>query len=243
MCLSGQESDLEGLDLSSWRLSWNGAEPVSPQSIANFTEKYAKYGFKPETMSPVYGLAESSVGLTFPANTRKPRIEYFQREALTHFGHAIPARNQDSGSIPLVGLGQPLPGHQIRIVDELGKELPEGEEGALEFKGPSATQGYYRNPDKTKALYHHDWLVTGDRAFTIGGELFLTGRSKDIIIKAGRNIYPHEPEQAVGNVEGIRKGCVAAFGCHDRRSGTEKLVVLAESRESDEEKQSSSRKR
>ncbi|MDF2155378.1 AMP-binding protein [Vibrio sp. CAU 1672] len=230
------EDDLAGLDLSSWRLSWNGAEPVSPQSIKNFTEKYAQYGFKPETMSPVYGLAESSVGLTFPVKVRLPRIEYFQREALSHFGRAVITQSQESDAIPMVGLGHPLPGHQIRIVDELGKELPEGEEGDLEFKGPSATQGYYRNPEKTKTLYHDDWLVTGDRAFTLGGELFLTGRSKDMIIKAGRNIYPHELEQAVGGVAGIRKGCVAAFGSQDHRSGTEKLVVLAESRETDAEK-------
>ncbi|MGP8307890.1 AMP-binding protein [Vibrio sp. YIC-376] len=231
-----KESDLEGLDLSSWRLSWNGAEPVSPKSIKNFTEKYAKYGFKPEAMSPVYGLAESSVGLTFPIKVREPRIEYFERETLSQFGRAVLAQEEDSDAIPFIGLGYPLPDHQIRIVDELGKELPEGEEGSLEFQGPSATQGYYRNPDQTKMLYHDDWLVTGDRAFTLGGELFITGRSKDIIIKAGRNIYPHELEQAVGSIDGIRKGCVAAFGCHDCHSGTEKLVVLAESRETDKGK-------
>ena len=231
-----KESDLEGLDLSSWRLSWNGAEPVSPQSIHNFSAKYAKYGFKPETMSPVYGLAESSVGLTFPVSVREPRIEYFQREALSQFGRAVPAHKEDKDTIPFIGLGYPLPEHQIRIVDDLGKELPDGEEGALEFQGPSATQGYYRNPEKTKALYHDDWLVTGDRAFTLGGELFITGRSKDIIIKAGRNIYPHELEQAVGSIAGIRKGCVAAFGSHDAHSGTEKLVVLAESRETSKDK-------
>ncbi|MBY6195656.1 AMP-binding protein [Vibrio hangzhouensis] len=234
LCVSRvKESELEGLNLSSWRLSWNGAEPVSPQSIANFTEKYAPYGFKPETMSPVYGLAESSVGLTFPLEVRKPRIEYFDRESLSRNGRAVAVTQETVGAIPVVGLGQPLVGHQIRIVDELGKELPEGEEGELEFKGPSATQGYYRNPEKTRELYHDDWLVTGDRAFTLSGELFLTGRTKDIIIKAGRNIYPHELEQAVGGIDGVRKGCVAVFGSQDRRSGTEKLIVLAESRETD----------
>ncbi|MGI9895428.1 AMP-binding protein [Vibrio natriegens] len=237
LCVSRvKESDLEGLDLSSWRLSWNGAEPVSPQSIQNFSEKYAKYGFKPETMSPVYGLAESSVGLTFPVTVREPRIEYFQRASLSQFGRAVLAQKEDEDTIPFIGLGYPLPEHQIRIVDDLGKELPDGEEGALEFQGPSATRGYYRNPEKTKALYHDDWLVTGDRAFTLGGELFITGRSKDIIIKAGRNIYPHELEQAVGSIDGIRKGCVAAFGSHDAHSGTEKLIVLAESRETSKDK-------
>ncbi len=231
-----KEKDLEGLDLSSWRLSWNGAEPVSPKSIKKFTERYAKYGFKPEAMSPVYGLAESSVGLTFPIKERQPRIEYFDREALSHYGQAIITNEQDSNAIPFIGLGYPLPEHQIRIVDQLGRELPDGEEGSLEFQGPSATQGYYRNPEQTKILYHDDWLVTGDRAFTLGGELFITGRSKDIIIKAGRNIYPHELEQAVAGINGIRKGCVAAFGFQDCKTGTEKLVVVAESRETDQGK-------
>lgn len=227
------ESELEGLDLSSWRLSWNGAEPVSPSTIQRFTERFAKYGFRPETMSPVYGLAESTVGLTFPTEVRKPRIERIKREPMTRFGRAEAASSDDPDAIQAIGLGLPLPGHQIRIMDDLGRELPEREEGELEFKGPSATAGYYREPEKTKALYHGEWLDTGDRAFTIGGELFLTGRSKDIIIRAGRNIYPHELEEAVCSIPGIRKGCVAAFASHDNRSGTERLIVLAESRETD----------
>ena len=231
------DSELEGLDLSSWRLSWNGAEPVSPITMKHFTERFAKYGFRPETMSPVYGLAESSVGLTFPTEVRKPRIERIQREPMTRFGRAETAEPGDPDAIQFVGLGLPLPGHQIRIIDDLGRELPEREEGELEFKGPSATQGYYRDPEKTEKLYHGEWLDTGDRAFTIDGELFITGRSKDIIIRAGRNIYPHELEEAVCNIDGIRKGCVAAFASHDSRSGTERLIVLAETRETDETRQ------
>ena len=227
------ESELEGLDLSCWRLAWNGAEPVSPSTIERFTERFSKYGFRPETMSPVYGLAESTVGLTFPTEIRRPRIERVKREPMTRFGRAEAASSDDPDAMQVIGLGQPLPGHQIRIMGDLGQELPEREEGELEFKGPSATTGYYHDPEKTKALYHGDWLNTGDRAFTIGGELFLTGRSKDIIIRAGRNIYPHELEEAVSNVPGIRKGCVAAFASHDSRSGTERLIVLAESRETD----------
>ncbi|WP_299017667.1 AMP-binding protein [uncultured Photobacterium sp.] len=228
------DSELEGLDLSSWRLSWNGAEPVSPSTIKRFTERFGKYGFRPETMSPVYGLAESSVGLTFPTDVRLPRIERIQREPMVRFGRAITATDDDTDAIQIIGLGQPLPGHQIRVVDEFGRELPEREEGELEFKGPSSTQGYYRDPEKTKQLYHGDWLNTGDRAFTIGGELFLTGRTKDIIIRAGRNIYPHELEEAVCNIDGIRKGCVAAFASHDKQSGTERLIVLAETRQTNE---------
>ncbi|UXI03256.1 AMP-binding protein [Photobacterium sp. TY1-4] len=232
LCLNKiDDSALAGLDLSHWRLAWNGAEPVSPSTMRRFTERFAPYGFRPQTMSPVYGLAESSVGLTFPSLSRTPRIERIKRDPMARLGRAEPAAPDDPTAIQVVGLGYPLPGHQIRIIDALGRELPDREEGELEFKGPSATQGYYRDPDKTQALYHGDWLTTGDRAFTIGGELFLTGRSKDIIIRAGRNIYPHELEEAVCRLPNIRKGCAAAFASHDPQSGTEKLVILAESRQ------------
>ncbi|UTV29362.1 AMP-binding protein [Photobacterium atrarenae] len=232
LCLNKiDDSELTGLDLSHWRLAWNGAEPVSPATMQRFTERFGPYGFRPQAMSPVYGLAECSVGLTFPALTRHPRVERIKRDPMTRLGRAEAAEPEDPNAIEVVGLGYPLPGHQIRIIDALGRELPDREEGELEFKGPSATQGYYRDPDKTRALYHGNWLTTGDRAFTIGGELFLTGRSKDIIIRAGRNIYPHELEAAVCQLPNIRKGCTAAFASHDRQSGTEKLVILAESRQ------------
>lgn len=224
-----EDSELDNLDLSSWRLSWNGAEPVSPATIRSFTARFARCGYRPETMSPVYGLAESSVGLVFPDKERVPRIERFKRDMLLQKCKAIPAELDEEDAIELVGLGVPLPGHQIRIVDSLGNEVSEGEEGAVEFSGPSATQGYFNEPEKSRALFHGNWLVTGDRGFTLGGELFLTGRSKDIIIRAGRNIYPQQLEQAVAELAGIRKGCVAVFAGQDQQNGTERLIVVAES--------------
>jgi 1-acyl-sn-glycerol-3-phosphate acyltransferase len=116
-------------------------------------------------------------------------------------------------------------------VDATGRELGERVEGHLEFKGPSATSGYLRNPQQTRLLFHGEWLDSGDFAYWAEGDIYLTGRSKDIIIRAGRNIYPYELEEAVGDIAGIRKGCVAVFGSPDPASGTERLVVLAETRE------------
>ena len=129
--------------------------------------------------------------------------------------------------------GQPLPGHEIRIVDEAGYELGERREGRLEFRGPSTTRGYFRNETKTRELFHDGWLDSGDRAYMAGGDVCITGRIKDIIIRAGRHIYPQEVEDAVAEIPGIRKGCVAVFGVTDRASGTERVVVLAETRETD----------
>ncbi|MEA1868414.1 MAG: 1-acyl-sn-glycerol-3-phosphate acyltransferase, partial [Thermodesulfobacteriota bacterium] len=134
-----------------------------------------------------------------------------------------------------VACGRPLPGHHIRIVDPTDRELPERQEGRLQFRGPSVTSGYFRNPGETRRLFHGDWLDSGDLAYTAGGDVYLTSRVKDIIIRGGRNIYPYELEEAVGEIPGIRKGCVAVFGSTDPASGTERLVVLAETRETDSE--------
>lgn len=223
-----QDRDLEGLDLSSWRTAFNGAEPVSPDTIERFHERFARYGFRRETMYPVYGLAESSVGLAFPPRGRAPLIDRVSRETFMRDGRALPAAADDANALRFVACGRPLPGHAIRLVDSTGYEVGEREEGRLEFQGPSTTSGYFRNPEETRRLFHDGWLDSGDLAYLAGGDVYITGRVKDVIIRAGRNIYPHELEEAIGNLPGIRKGCVAVFGSVDRATATEKLVVLAE---------------
>lgn len=228
-----QDRDLEGLDLSSWRVAFNGAEPVSPDTIARFHERFARYGLRRETMYPVFGLAECSVGLAFPPPGRAPVVDRIEREAFMRAGRAVPATADDANALRFVACGQPLAGHQIRLVDATGYEVSEREEGRLEFQGPSATSGYFRNPEETRRLFHDGWLDSGDLAYMAGGDVYITGRVKDVIIRAGRNIYPHELEEAIGNLPGIRKGCIAVFGSIDRASATEKLVVLAETHETE----------
>lgn len=225
------DADIEGLDLSSWRLAANGAEPVLPETLRRFGERFAPYGFVVQAMTPVYGLAECTVGLTCPPLGRGPRIDRVRRAAFAGSGRAEPAADADAGALRFVSCGRPLPGHEVRIVDALGSEVGDRVEGRLEFKGPSATRGYYRNPEQTRRLFDGDWLDTGDRAYQADGEIYLTGRVKDIVIRGGRNIYPHEIEDAVGAVAGVRRGCVAVFGSADAASGTERLVVLAETKE------------
>ena len=222
-----------GLDLASWRMAFNGAEPVSADTVLRFQERFAAHGLDPKAVAPVYGLAECSVGLAFPPPGRGPLIDRVQRDALTRAGRALPAAADDPNALRFVGCGQPLPGHQVRIVDATSREVDERTEGRLEFKGPSATSGYFRNPEKTRDLFHGDWLDSGDLAYMAAGEIYLTGRAKDLIIRAGRNIYPHEVEEAVGDIPGVRSGSVAVFGSPDAASGTERLVVMAETREKD----------
>ena len=206
-----EDSMISGLDLSSLRLVANGAEPVSPQTLRRFQERFAPYGFRKEAMAPVYGLAENSVGLSFPPIDQAPIIDRVQRTALTSRSEAILAKIDDVHAVEHVACGQPLPGHEIRIVDTLGRELADRKEGRIEFRGPSATQGYFCNEEKNRTLFDGDWLDTGDLGYIAGGSLFITGRVKDIIIKAGRNIYPEEIEEIVGDIDGVRKGCVAVF--------------------------------
>jgi 1-acyl-sn-glycerol-3-phosphate acyltransferase len=227
------DEEIAGLDLSSWRMALNGAEPVSPEALRRFIERFEPRGFRPGSFSPVYGLAENSLAVAFPPLGRPPLIDAVERDAFQRRGEAVPVVADDPQALRFVSCGTPLPDHEIRIVDEAGREVGERQEGRLEFKGPSATSGYFRNPEATAKLVHGDWRDSGDRAYIAGGEVYITGRVKDIIIRAGRNLYPQELEGAVGEVPGIRKGCVAVFGSPDPATGTERLVVMAETRERD----------
>lgn len=225
------ERDLEGLDLSTLRLAFNGAEPVSPNTVRHFTARFAPYGFRPQAMAPVYGLAEAAVGLAFPPLGRGANIDSIQREPFASLGNALPAKTSTPHTLEFVACGQPLPGYQIRIVDAAGHELPERQEGRLEFMGPSTTSGYFRNAEASRQLFDGAWLDSGDLAYVAEGDIYLTSRVKDVIIRAGRNIYPYEVEEAVGDIPGIRKGCVAVFGSPEPESGTERVIVVAETRE------------
>lgn len=223
---------LQGLDLSSWRYAANGAEPVAAETLARFAAAFRPYGLRGEVLAPVYGLAECSVGLAVSPPGRGPLIERVQREALAA-GEALPAAADDVHALSMVACGIPLPGHEVRIVDEAGVELPPRRVGRLEFRGPSATRGYYRNAEATQKLIHDGWLDSGDLAYLADDDIVITGRIKDTIIRGGRNLYPYELEEAVGGIPGVRRGCVAVFGVSVAGQGTEKLVVVAESRETD----------
>ncbi|MBK9021105.1 MAG: AMP-binding protein [Sulfuritalea sp.] len=220
---------LQGLDLSSWRYAANGAEPVAAETLARFAAAFRPYGFRSEALAPVYGLAECSVGLAVSPPGRGPLIDRVQREALAR-GDARPAANDDAEAVQMVACGQPLPRHQVRIVDSQGGELPPRQVGRLEFRGPSATRGYYRNAEATASLMNDGWLDSGDLAYLADGDIYIAGRLKDMIIRGGRNLYPYELEEAVGGLPGVRRGCVAVFGAVEPGLGTEKLVVVAESR-------------
>ena len=234
------DKDIAGINLNSWRIALNGAEPVNPDTLERFAKRFAPYGFRNASMAPVYGLAEASLCVTFPPLNRVPLIDRVAREAFTTRGQAIPVEPGDANAISFVSSGSAVNRIEVCIVDEAGKEVADRTEGFLWFRGPSATEGFFRNPAATAKLLpqgvatregEYSWVNSGDRAYRTGGEIYVTGRVKDIIIKGGRNLYPHEVEDLAARVEGIRKGCIVAFGLKDEASGTERLMVVAEARE------------
>jgi 1-acyl-sn-glycerol-3-phosphate acyltransferase len=237
LCLKKiSDNDLRGLDLSSWRVACNGAEPISPNTVENFCRRFEPYGFRREAFMPVYGLAECSVGLTFPPLGRPPLVDKISREVFLSTSHAVPSSVENEKVLEFVACGHPLAGHEVRIVDNKGRELPERYEGNLEFRGPSATAGYFHNEEETRRLFNNEWLNSGDLAYVAEGDIYITGRKKDMIIRAGRNIYPQELEEAVSMIPGIRKGNVVVFAAEDKNHRTEKLVIVAETKEINPEK-------
>ncbi|MFB3104612.1 MAG: AMP-binding protein, partial [Pseudomonadales bacterium] len=228
------DAALEDLDLSSLKIAYNGAEPVSPKTLKKFNQRFARYGLDKSALTPVYGLAEASLGVAIPPPGRPAVFDRVQRDIFMRSGRAEPAPAEDVNALRWVGCGYPLHGEQVRIVDETGNEIPERQEGRLEFKGPSATAGYFRNPEATRLLFRHDdWLDSGDRGYIADGEVFITGRDKDVIVRGGRNILPYELDEAVGQITGIRKGCVASFGSREEHLEIERLVIVAETHETE----------
>jgi len=217
-----KDAEMDGVDLSRWRAALNGAEPIEPDGIQRFTERFARWGFQPTAMTPVYGLAEAGLGVTFTGLDELPRFSEFSREGLWNGGTANPGPGRRIASV-----GRQLPGVEVAIFDDREQPVPEGGVGRIWVKGPSITKGYWESPELTANMIHGDWLDTGDLGFFYQGELYIAGRAKDLIIIRGRNYAPQEMEELLLDVEGVRKGCVAAVSTVIEGEG-EQLIILAE---------------
>ncbi|MBI3403113.1 MAG: fatty acyl-AMP ligase [Acidobacteria bacterium] len=221
-----KDRDMAGLDLSSWRVAGCGAEPIHPPTLAAFAQKFAPVGFRKTSYLPSYGLAEHVLAAAFPARGRAPRTEEVSADALTERRIAIPHKGEGL-SVGLVSCGKPLPEHQMRIVGENGRPLPERHVGEILLAGPSVMLGYYKRDALTAQTIRDGWLHTGDLGYLSEGELFVCGRAKDVIIVHGRKYHPQDLEWAVDGLAGVRRGRVVAFGAtnHGR---PDRVVIVAE---------------
>lgn len=227
-----RDAELEGVDLSSWRVAMNGAEPVTPFVLERFVERFAAYGLREEALTPVYGLSEATLAVTFSALRTRFAIHRFDAHALLEEGRAIPIATGDATAI--ASLGPALPGFALEIRDEAGERVEDGVLGRVHVRGPSLMSGYDGLPEETARVLVDGWLDTGDVGFLQDGELHLYGRAKDLIIVRGRNHAPQDIERALDDLPGVRAGCSAAVGALEDDGLGEALWVFVErSRESD----------
>ena len=219
-----KDEQIEGIDLSAWRVALCGAEPVVPRVMRRFIDRFTPFGLRPEALTPVYGMSEATLGVTF-SDLRAPFLSRcFDRERLSRDERAVEA----VGGVELVSAGSPIAGTEVRVVDGNGVELQEGSVGDVYARGPSIMDGYFNRPEATREAIKDGWLDTGDRGFIDAGELFLTGRKKDVLILRGRCHSPTEVEAAVDEIEGVRTGCSVAVSWLPDGEDGEVLLLLVE---------------
>ncbi len=224
-------AELEDLRLDRWRVALNGSEPVHGPTLSRFFEKFGPVGFAPSAMMPVYGMAEATLAVTFSPVGRGSATLGVDRRTLEEQGRVLRSNAPDARAA--VSVGKPLAGTRVSIVDEHGKQVEAGVVGEVRVAGPSLMDGYFRNDEASAAVLKDGWLSTGDLGFIADGTLFIAGRAKEMVIKAGRNLYPYDVERVVGELAGVRLGGVAAFGRENESTGTDDLVVVAETSETD----------
>ena len=222
------------LDLSAWRVAGIGGDMVRADILDHFAEKLSVAGFDPRAFTPSYGMAESTLAITFADLTKPVRIDTVDRLQYKLAQRAVPV-SDDLAVSPervrsFVVCGRPLAGHTVVIRDDAGNELGEREIGHILFKGPSLMAGYFENAEATHAIMTADgFMSTGDMGYWLDGELVVTGRAKDLILHNGRNIWPQDIEWAAEQVEPLRSGDAAAFAV-EGEDGEDDVVVLVQCR-------------
>ena len=229
-----RDRHLEGVDLSTWRAVINCSEPVRWESHLAFQEKFQAYGLPENALHSSYAMAENVFAVTQSTLGSKPRVEVIEREAFMM--ERVVRDANDKASVTVMSSGHALPNVQIKIVDEKGNELPERVIGEIALKSDCMLTGYYNRPDATEKAFVDGWYVTGDYGFISGGEIFVSGRKKDMIIVGGKNVYPQDLEMLSYEVPGVHAGRSVAFGLFDEEQGTEEVVIIAEADSDDEAK-------
>lgn len=222
-----RERDLAGVDLSSWRLITNCSEPVKAESHHAFYERFAAYGLRKSALACSYAMAENVFGVTQTPADSLPVADEIDRAAYLHERRALPP---EAGlpTLTMLSSGRALTNTQLRIVDEVGNNLPDRAIGEIALQSDCMLSAYYHRPNATEKALRGGWYFTGDYGYTLNGELFVAGRKKDMIIVGGKNVYPQDLEALAYEIPGIHAGRAVAFGVEDEKAGTEEAVIVAE---------------
>lgn len=231
-------NEMDNLDLSKWRIAGIGGDMVRPEILNSFSDTFAPAGFNPEAFVPSYGMAEATLVLTFPPLNRKVKVDRIDLAQAKMFRRAVPRQETDQdGAVTtreFVACGKILDGHELCVRDDHGCQLGEREIGHVLVKGPSLMSGYFENPDATEQVMKPGgWMDTGDMGYLLDGEIVITGRSKDLILHNGRNIWPQDIEWAAEAIAPLRHGDAAAFSVEQEND--EQVVVLVQCRTADQE--------
>ncbi len=222
-----RDSQMQGVDLSSWRAVIDCSEPVHESSLRMFAERFAPYGLRRAALAASYAMAENVFGVTQAGIDGPLVIDEIDRLALQEERVARPPEGGRS-ALRMVSCGRPIPGTQVKVVDAEGRELPERHAGELALRSNCMLAGYYNRPDATAAAFRDGWYLTGDLGYMAGGEVYVSGRKKDLIIVGGRNVFPQDLEALAGEVDGVHPGRVVAFGVENEATGTEEVALVAE---------------
>jgi fatty-acyl-CoA synthase len=227
-----RDHELEGLDLSSWRVAGCGAEPIRAENLRAFTRRFGDVGFRESAFVCCYGMAESTLAVSFSRLGAGVNTDTVRGDALWSEGKAEPAAPDEEGGSDVVECGSAFEGHAIAVFapDDRESATPLGERqvGELRIQGPSVMQGYFNEPELTAEAFAGGWLRTGDLGYLAGGKVHVCGRSKEVIIVNGRNYYPQDLEWEASRVEGVRKGNVIAFGTMKPHNDRERVIIAFE---------------
>ena len=227
-----RERDLEGVDLSSWRAISNCSEPMRWDSLQAFYERFKKQGLRQEALVTCYAMAENVFAVTQGGMDGPVDFEDIDRDSLQIEKVAGPAM-LNKPYVRMLGAGKPIPNTIVRILDARGHPLPDRAVGEVVLKSDCMLSGYYHRQDATEKAFTNAWYMTGDFGYLVEGELYITGRKKDLIIVGGKNIFPQDLEQLAYEVPGIHAGRASAFGVFNEITGTEDVVLVAEVETSD----------
>lgn len=224
---------LDGVDLSSWRAVINCSEPMRLQSHRMFLERFRPYGLRPEALATCYAMAENVFAVTQGGIDEPVSVDWIESRGLVADRVARPCPPGPE-AFPMLSAGRAIPNARVRILDDKGRDLPERFIGEIALQSDCMLTGYFNRPDLTARAFLDGWFLTGDLGYLVDGELYVTGRKKDLIIVGGKNIYPQDLEELASQVEGVHPGRVVAFGIFNEQAGTEEVVVVAEADVEDE---------